>query len=97
MKIKYGGSAKKTHNPVQIWFAGAGNVRAVWDGLVVTMEEEAQTAMQKLTSDSKLVGELETLENKGEYFKYIAIVEAILTARSRIFERTESHWRLGDS
>jgi hypothetical protein len=94
MKIKYGGGAKKTHNPVQIWFAGAGNVRAVWDGLVVTDEEEAQSAMQKLTSDSKLVGELETLETRGEYFKYIAIVEAILTARSRIFERTESHWRL---
>ncbi len=94
MKIKYGGAAKKTHNPVQIWFAGAGNVRAVWDGLVVTTEEEAQSAMQKLTSDSKLVGELETLETRGDYFKYIAIVEAILTARSRIFERTESHWRL---
>ena len=53
--------------------------------------------MQKLTSDSKLVGELETLENKGDYFKYIAIVEAILTARSRIFERTEAIGGCGDS
>ena len=60
---------------------------------MVVTTEEAQTQC-KLTSDSKLVGELETLENKGDYFKYIAIVEAILTARSRIFERTESHWRL---
>ena len=94
MQIKYGGAAKKSHNPTQIWFAGAGNVRAVWDGLVVTNEEEAARAMQKLTSDSKLIGELETLEKQGAYFKYIAIVEAILTARARIFERTENHWRL---
>lgn len=94
MQIKYGGSAKKTHNPTQIWFAGAGNVRAVWDGLTVTSEEEAENAMQKLTSDSKLVGELDSLEKAGSYFKYIAIVEAILTARARIFERTENHWRL---
>ena len=39
-------------------------------------------------------GELEALEKQGKYFKYIALVEAILTARARIYERTESHWRL---
>jgi tetratricopeptide (TPR) repeat protein len=34
------------------------------------------------------------LEKQGKYFKYVALVEAILTARARIYERTESHWRL---
>ena len=45
-------------------------------------------------SDFKLTGELEVLEKQGKYFKYVALVEAILTARARIYERTESHWRL---
>ena len=45
-------------------------------------------------SDFKLTGELETLEKQGKYFKYIALVEAILTARARIYDRTENHWRL---
>ena len=88
------GKAVKQNSPHQIWYAGSGNVRAVWDGLVVADEEEAEKAMRKLTSDFKLTGELETLEKQGKYFKYIALVEAILTARARIYERTENHWRL---
>ena len=63
------GKAVKQHSPHQIWYAGSGNVRAVWDGLVVADEEEAEKAMRKLTSDFKLTGELETLEKQGKYFK----------------------------
>ena len=52
MKIQnssHGGKAVKQHSPHQIWYAGSGNVRAVWDGLVVADEEEAEKAMRKLT------------------------------------------------
>ena len=94
MKLTTGSSTGKKHTPHPIWFSGSGNVRAVWDGLVVADEEDAQRAMQRLTSDFRLVGELETLEKQGKYFKYIALVEAIMQARSRIYERSESHWRL---
>ena len=45
----HGGKAVKQHSPHQIWYAGSGNVRAVWDGLVVADEEEAEKAMRKLT------------------------------------------------
>jgi hypothetical protein len=43
------GKTVKQHSPHQIWYAGSGNVRAVWDGLVVADEEEAEKAMRKLT------------------------------------------------
>ena len=69
--------------PHQIWFAGTGATSAEWGGLV--------------SGDSRaLTGELQTLEREGRYKKYVALVEGILTARSRMAALTEleiRQWR----
>ena len=69
--------------PRQIWFAGTGATSAEWGGLV--------------DGDSRaLTGELQTLEREGRYKKYVALVEGILTARSRMAALTEleiRQWR----
>ena len=43
------GKVVTKHSPTQIWYAGTGNVRAVWDGLCVADEEEAEQAMRKIS------------------------------------------------
>jgi hypothetical protein len=62
-------------------------VRAVWCGLAISTDGEAEEELQRreVGCKHKLCGELSTHESKGRYNKYVAIVEGMLTARHRIF------------
>ena len=81
------GSSTKKHQPQHIWFSGTGSVRAVWCGLAMSSAGEAAEELSRrdITCRHKLCGELRTLEEKGRFHKYVAIVEGMLTARNRIF------------
>jgi tetratricopeptide (TPR) repeat protein len=69
--------------PTQIWFTGSGTVAAVWDALARPGEAEVVVPNAGDLTQPKLCGELQLLETRGKYKKYVAVVEGLLLARFR--------------
>merc|ERR1712086_245161 len=75
--------------PMQIWFTGSGTVAAVWDALARPGQPEVAVPNAGDLTQPKICGELQLLETRGKYTKYIAVVEGLLLARFR--ERGVGH------
>ena len=62
-----------------IWFAGAGQAKAVWCALAAD-GTGAPVDMTDVSCRHRLCSELRTLERKQRYGKYVGVVEALLMA-----------------